>query len=279
MKILRLCMAAMALAAAILPASAADIPVETFYQPRPAVVLFRWTGVHVGLHVGGAFGSTDETPVPFGLLLSAAPNPCPTPILVLAGCGAIAPSPTSVSTSGWLAGGQIGGDYQIENWVIGVEGQASWTNAKGSTTCGGVGTPAAAAAVLAGSCTAKLDSLGTAAVRAGYAFDRLLVYGKGGAAWTNDNYQVKFTTAFPTNLLFSANELRWGWMVGAGVEYAFTDSWTAKIEYNYMNLGSDSPLLVEAYGTVLLNTNVRERMNVVKIGVNYRLGPTPILVR
>src|SRR6202022_259768 len=197
MKLLRLCMAAMALAAAILPASAADIPVETFYQPRPAVVLFRWTGVHVGLHVGGAFGSTDETPVPFGVLLSAAPNPCPTPILVLAGCGVIAPSPTSVSTSGWLAGGQIGADYQIQNWVIGVEGQASWTNAKGSTTCGGVGTPAAAAA----------GRLGTAAVRAGYAFDRLLVYGKGGAAWTNDNYQVKFTTAFPTNLLFSANEL------------------------------------------------------------------------
>ena len=77
MKVLRSCMAAMALAAAILPASAADIPVETFYQPRPAVVLFRWTGVHVGLHVGGAFGSKDETPVPFGLLLSAAPNPCP----------------------------------------------------------------------------------------------------------------------------------------------------------------------------------------------------------
>jgi outer membrane immunogenic protein len=277
MKVLRLCMAAMAVAAAILPASAADIPVETFYQPRPAVVLFRWTGVHVGLHVGGAIGSKDETPVPFGLLLSAAPNPCPVVPPPFGLCGAIAPSPVNVNVSGWLAGGQIGADYQIENWVIGVEGQASWTNAKGSTTCGGLGTPDAAA-VLAGSCTAKLDNLGTAAVRAGYAFDRLLVYGKGGAAWTNDNYQVKFTTAM-TNLLFSANELRWGWMVGAGVEYAFTDSWTAKIEYNYMDLGADSPRLVEAYGAVLLDTNIRERMNVVKIGVNYRLGPTPILLR
>ena len=150
MKVLRLCMAAMALAAAILPASAADIPVETFYQPRPAVVLFRWTGVHVGLHVGGAFGSKDETPVPFGLLLSAAPNPCPVVPPPFGLCGGIAPSPATVSVSGWLAGGQIGADYQIENWVIGVEGQASWTNANGSTTCGGVGTPAAAAAIVAG---------------------------------------------------------------------------------------------------------------------------------
>jgi opacity protein-like surface antigen len=68
-------------------------------------------------------------------------------------------------------------------------------------------------------------------------------------------------------------------MVGAGVEYAFTDSWTAKIEYNYMNLGADSPRLQDAYSSVFLDTNIRERMNVVKIGVNYRLGPTPILVR
>ncbi|HEY7245723.1 MAG TPA: outer membrane beta-barrel protein [Xanthobacteraceae bacterium] len=278
MKVMRLCLAAMALAAAILPAAAADMPVETYYQPRPAIVVFRWTGVHVGLHAGGGFGTTDETPVPFALGLSPSPTPCPTTVLIPLTCGGISPSPVDVSVSGWLAGGQVGADYQIENWVLGVEGQASWTNIKGSTTCGGVGFPAAAM-IVSGSCTAKLDSLGTAALRAGYAFDRLLVYGKGGAAWTNDNYQVKLTTALPTNLLFSGNELRWGWMVGAGLEYAFTDSWTAKIEYNYMDLGAIAPRLQEAYSSVFLDTNIREKMNVVKIGVNYRLGPTPILVR
>ena len=271
----------MALAAAILPASAADMPVETLYQPRPAIVVFRWTGVHFGAHVGGAFGSKNETPAPFGLLLSPGPtptpNPCSSPSLLLLNCGSLAPSPVSLDVSGLVVGGQLGADYQIENWVVGVEGQASWTNAKGSTSCGGLGSPAVFT-VIVGSCTAKLDNLGTAAVRAGYAFDRLLVYGKGGAAWTNDNYQVKFTTSF-TPMLFSANELRWGWMVGAGVEYAFTDTWTAKIEYNYMDLGADSLRMVEAFGTVLLDTNIRERMNVVKIGVNYRFGPAPILVR
>jgi opacity protein-like surface antigen len=68
-------------------------------------------------------------------------------------------------------------------------------------------------------------------------------------------------------------------LVGAGVEYAFTDSWTAKIEYNYMNLGADSPRLQDQYSSTFLDTNIREKMNVIKIGVNYRLGPTPILVR
>ena len=60
MKVIRLCLAAMALAAAIRPGSAADMPVETLYQPRPAIVVFRWTGVHFGVHVGGAFGSKNE---------------------------------------------------------------------------------------------------------------------------------------------------------------------------------------------------------------------------
>ena len=68
-------------------------------------------------------------------------------------------------------------------------------------------------------------------------------------------------------------------MVGAGVEYAFTDSWTAKIEYNYMDLGADSLRFNEQLGTVLMDSNIRERMNVVKIGINYHFGPAPILVR
>jgi outer membrane immunogenic protein len=207
---------------------------------------------------------------------SIIPNPCAQP--AAPPCGTIFMQPVSVGVGGWLAGGQIGADYQIENWVLGVEGQASWTNASGSTPCAGVATiPAAAPGP--GTCTAKLDNLGTAALRAGYAFDRLLVYGKGGAAWTNDNYQVKFPAAFTPLVLFSANELRWGWMVGAGVEYAFTDSWTAKLEYNYMDLGADSLRFVEQLGTVLLDSNIRQRMNVVKVGINYRLGPAPILIR
>lgn len=278
MRVLRLYMAAVAIAAAVLPAAAADMPVDTYYQPRPAVVVFRWTGVHIGLHVGGALGFNNEAPVPFGVGLTGNPNPCPvTSVPGFPGCGVIAPSTASIGVGGLILGGQVGGDYQIENWVLGVEGQASWTNASGSTQCAGVGTPAAVT-VVSSTCTAKLDNLGTAAVRAGYAFDRLLVYGKGGAAWTNDNYQVKMTTA-SNFLLFSANELRWGWMAGAGVEYAFTDSWTAKIEYNYMDLGADSLRFVEQNGTVFLDSNIRQRMNVVKIGVNYRFGPTPILVR
>ena len=77
--------------------------------------------------------------------------------------------------------------------------------------------------------------MGTVAARLGWAFDRLLIYGKGGAAWTNDSWQMLLLMT-DKPLLFSTNELRWGWMAGVGVEYAFTDSWSAKIEYNHMDL-------------------------------------------
>jgi outer membrane immunogenic protein len=79
--------------------------------------------------------------------------------------------------------------------------------------------------------------------------------------------------------LFSTNETRWGWMVGVGVEYAFTDNWSAKIEYNYMDLGSDALRFADTSGTVFMDTNIRERVNVVKVGVNYRFGVSPILIK
>jgi outer membrane immunogenic protein len=260
MRALRSLTIAAVLASATLPAPAADLPLEA-YPVRPVIVVFRWTGIYAGVHVGGASGHIDETPIPFLLL----------------GAGTIVPLPASLTPSGWLAGGQIGANYQLESWVLGFEAQASWANLTGSTACTATAVPAAIV-VAAGSCTSKIDSLGTAAARLGMAFDRLLLYGKGGAAWTNDNYQVIIPTAL-RQLLFSTNETRWGWMVGLGVEYAFTDNWTAKLEYNYMDLGTYALNFNDAVSSIFLNSNIRERVNVVKLGVNYRIGVSPILIK
>jgi outer membrane immunogenic protein len=280
MKTLRSLTIALALAAPTLPAAAADFPVEPVYA-RPAVVIFRWTGVYLGVHVGGGRGFVDENAVP----LTGNPG---TPG-VFTPFSQIVPLPTSIGSGGWLAGGQIGGNYQIESWVIGIEADASWASFNGSSTCAAnLGPPPVTA--LTASCTTKLDSLGTAAVRLGWAFDHLLLYGKGGAAWTNNSHQVTFnipaglTTAggvpLPAGLLLmSTNELRWGWMAGIGVEWAFTDNWSAKIEYNYMDLGADALQFTEKTGLVYMNANLRERLNVVKLGVNYRFGPPALLIK
>jgi outer membrane immunogenic protein len=260
MRALRSVSLAVTLAAATFPAAAADLPIEPIYQARPVVLLFRWTGVYVGAHLGAGAGRTNENAVPF----------------VFAG-STIVPFPTSIDRSGWLAGGQIGANYQIDSWVLGFEAQASWADFKDSSACTATAVPAAAVTGSA-TCTAKIDALGTVAARLGWAFDRLLIYGKGGAAWTNDNYQVFIGTP-SQNLLFSSNITRWGWMAGIGVEYAFTDNWTAKIEYNYMDLGNYALHFTEASANVFMDSNTRERLNVVKVGVNYRIGVSPILIR
>ena len=108
----------------------------------------------------------------------------------------------------------------------------------------------------------------------GIAFDRLLVYGKGGAAWVNDKYAV--TTSV---LNFNASETRWGWIAGVGVEYSFTDNWSAKIEYNYLDFTTRSVEFTDTTDQINLNSNIRQTVQVVKTGINYRFGWAPVGIR
>ena len=90
------------------------------YAP-PAVVIFTWTGFYFGAHAGGGWGHTDVNGSPYRATSR--------------GEGVIAPSPVGVDVSGWLAGGQIGANYQAGSWVLGAEADVSGANLTGSTTC------------------------------------------------------------------------------------------------------------------------------------------------
>jgi len=147
------------------------------------------------------------------------------------------------SKSGFLGGGQAGFNYQVGPWVFGAEGQISATSIKESFTFGMV------------HAEASLDWISTFAGRAGYAFDRWLVYGKLGAAWAHGSGSVSIN--FPGfGGLFSTSNTVSGWMFGVGTEYALRDNWSVKLEYNRMEFDP---------GTI----------NVVKAGVNYRFGFDP----
>ena len=248
----------LALAAGARTAAAADLPgVAPAYRPAQTMVLFSWSGFYVGAHVGGGWGHKDEAGVPF----------------TFAG-NAIVLQPVSLDVRGGLAGGQLGFNYQTGIWVFGAEAQASWSNLKGDAPCPFTAT----AGVLNADCNAKVDALGTFALRLGIALDRVLLYGKGGGAWTNDKYSsTPANTVLP--FIFNANETRWGWMAGAGIEFAFTDNWSAKIEYNYMDLGKRSIRFVDSADTVFYLVDIRQVVNVVKFGVNYRFGVSSVAVR
>ena len=74
--------------------------------------------------------------------------------------------------------------------------------------------------------------------RVGYAWHRFLAYAKAGAAWERDNYELVLNTV----AIALATETRGGWTAGVGVEYAFLDNWSVKVEYLFVDLGRPSSI-------------------------------------
>jgi len=163
------------------------------------------------------------------------------------------PGPTgNFSTNGFLAGGTFGANYQWGQFVLGIEGDGDWTNLNGTTyaNCGF-------------GCTTQSDWLATARGRAGYAFDRILFYGTAGGAF--GNLQANSGT-LPFN---STTQV--GWTAGAGIEAAIAPNWTAKLEYLYVNLGSQS-CPVGSCSTSGNPTSVSLNENIVRAGINYKFS-------
>jgi len=158
-------------------------------------------------------------------------------------------SGASVSgVNGFLAGGTIGANYQWGRFVLGIEGDGDWTSLDGKTT------------PTCSTCEVKSTWLATARGRAGYAFDRILFYGTGGAAFGNVQGGA---IGGPFD---SGTQI--GWTVGGGIEAAIAPNWTAKVEYLYVNLGN---LNCTAAGCLAGNTlNVTE--SVVRAGINYKFS-------
>jgi outer membrane immunogenic protein len=156
-----------------------------------------------------------------------------------------------------LLGLQTGFNYQVGRWVFGIEGDIGWTNANHD----------AFLAFGGGCCNfhTELDWVATLTSRIGYAWDRWMLYGKGGVAWANTNFGTDLFT-FP--ILLSSDKTRTGWVLGVGVEYAFWDNWTAKLEYNYMDFGSENFVFVG----FPVGFNVDNNVQTVKFGINYKFG-------
>ena len=115
------------------------------------------------------------------------------------------------------------------------------------------------------------------AARFGWAIDHWLLYGKAGGGWVgSNNFSVANTTtgvSFNCGTLgfSSCNNSTGGWLVGAGFEYAFTNNWTVKLEYDYLGLGNRT-FFVPAGAPFLAGdtfTTNNRNVQMVKVGVNY----------
>jgi outer membrane immunogenic protein len=160
----------------------------------------------------------------------------------------------SHDANSYLAGAQVGCNIQVNNWVFGVQGDYAYTDAEGSNVDSFGFTN-----------RSKIESLSSVTARIGLAYDRFLGYVKGGGAWEQDNYD--FTNGV---LSATASELRSGWTVGVGAEYAFTNNVTWFVEYNYYDFGNRANTFSD--GTVI---DIKETKNVVKGGFNFKFDWGP----
>lgn len=152
---------------------------------------------------------------------------------------------------GFVGGGQIGYNYQVGQLVFGIEADFQGADLK------------ATARNLAGTVTAsnELNWFGTVRGRVDYSFDRFLPYVTGGFAYGN----VKNSVTGP-GFAFRDDNTQYGYTVGAGLEYAFTNNLSAKIEYLYVDLDKES--FTVPGGT--FTSNVDTKFSVVRAGLNYR---------
>lgn len=154
---------------------------------------------------------------------------------------AVSPNP-----NGFVGGLTLGYNFQTGMWVWGVEGDIDYSAMKGSVDCTG------------GSCETKNSWLGTARGRLGYAgWNNFLPYLTGGAAFGD----IKATS--PAG---DVSKTKVGWTAGAGLEYAMWSSWSVKLEYLYVDLGTMDCGVTCGAAT----DNVSFKANVVRAGLNYR---------
>jgi outer membrane immunogenic protein len=160
-----------------------------------------------------------------------------------------------------VVGGTLGANFQTGAFVFGVEGDWDYSAINTGTT--------ASICTFSGQCQTGNNWLATARGRAGYAADRVLFFATAGGAFANVQTNFNGTTTSHTQS---------GWTAGAGVEWAFADNWTAKVEYLYVNLGNGTVNCATAVCLgppnpgVPIPVSVTLTENLIRAGVNYKFS-------
>lgn len=236
-------LAGAAVAALVSGAQAADLGAPR--GPIAAVVVapaFSWTGFYLGLNLGYGWGNYTQY-----------------------GRQGLGDGP-GVNPRGVVFGGQIGYNYQINNFVLGLEADLQ-TGPRGSTPQGTLGP---AFSCITGNCVVNVNWFGTARARAGIAVDRALLYVTGGLAVAGYNGGIQNST-------YVGSSTKVGWTLGAGLEYAFTPNLTAKAEYLFVKT-SDADFGVTGGG---VQYSARGNFHVARVGLNYLFstGPSAVVAR
>jgi len=113
----------------------------------------------------------------------------------------------------------------------------------------------------------------SATLRVGYAWDRWMIYAKGGAAWAGDKYDAY--DSLPS-YAFEGLENRFGWTAGAGLEWAMWEDWSIRLEYQYYGFGQRSVLFIDSTISMTQGPeNIKQNIQVITLGVNFHVSAWP----
>jgi outer membrane immunogenic protein len=285
--------------------------------PAPAPIymapIFTWSGFYVGANIGATWGSDRDrhhglTAYALNPNYNYAANYLNAVLPLGWGHG------RDGSRTGLTGGVQAGFNWQFGAMVFGIEADINARGRGGRDRGAGVAVLQQNAfdnedLVLAHSSRGSGGSnwFGTIRPRLGVAMDRTLLYVTGGLAYGGNRRGGDSFTLFldqpPKNQLLEGDEIyatyartgrrssNWGWTLGAGVEHAFTNNWTMKLEYLYVDLDRgrrnaeytlvDSGNLGGIQGGAAIAQNLAfrggssrsaDKFHVVRVGFNWKFG-------
>jgi outer membrane immunogenic protein len=264
------------------PALAADMAVKAL-PPAPA---YSWTGFYIGGNIGYAWGNISG-------------NLNDPDISFFSGLGSL---PTSFAESlkpkGMIGGALFGYNYQLNpTWVVGLEadfqlsdqGAGSSQSASTSGVSFNPGVMGLTSSNVATSFASRISWFATARARAGVLITpTTLLFGAGGIAFGGVNVtgsgvaNISLTACIvgigciPTGgasgaFAFDQSTIQTGWTLGGGVEGALADRWTWRVEYLYLDLGSQTGSVADNFGG-MASWNAKFTDNIVRVGLDYKFG-------
>src|SRR6266581_2619782 len=263
----RIVLAAALVALGSASALAADLPPRGMYAKAPAMAAAtNWSGLYIGGNVGYGWGNNSTD---FSFL--------PTPEEFEVNNARL-----RTRSSGVIGGAQLGYNWQIGPLVTGLEADIQGFGIKGSAR----GTPIFADRGIPDpngvlSSEQKLSWFGTVRGRLGVTVTPdLLLYGTGGLAYGRADASANWfqsSGGVQNQAPASVSKTKIGWTAGAGAEWMFARSWSAKLEYLYVDLGSASAIGIESVNQVLVppfaaGYTWHTRENIARIGVNYHFN-------
>jgi outer membrane immunogenic protein len=263
----KILLASVAAAALTAPAVAADLgtrPPPPPYVPPPPI--FSWTGIYVGGQIGGAWGSGANNFTGFDPFFLG---------------GTALATNIGGTPSGVIGGAHVGYQVQINQWVLGIEGDVNGT----SLTSNG-GAAFGDGTILTANSTADIQ--GSIRGKLGIAWDRFLIYGTGGVAFGGFNTNLNVAnsgavTGVPFFASANISNTRVGWTAGGGIQYAVTNNWWVFAEYRFSDFGTlaNNGFFGLPAGTYFAE-NHRLQQNQVQAGFSYRfdlMPPPPVVAK